>query len=578
MDILSRAAQFRGELLRQERRAAAEMVAYYSDAWQRIRGDIEDLLARMEQARSQGQQISLSWLAQLDRMQRLERQIQAEIAGFARFAEQSIVGLQAQAVEAGQAQAEQLTLLGLKEPEAAVSLSRLPSDAVTDLVGFLQDGSPLRTLLDELPAGAPQIVRKALVSAVALGISPKLVARQIKGELGGNLVRALTISRTEMMRSYRSASLRTYQANSTVVQGWVWTAQMSSRTCAACIALHGTEHELEEAFGSHPRCRCSPIPWLRREELNPQVERGEEWFAKQDPKTQLAVLGPAKFEAYRAGEIKLSDLVGFERNPKWGPQRWEKSLKEALGEAEARKWRVLAKQGGSQPVPPSPKPKSASPAGSQPVGAALAVKATGVRRAAAERAIQAIDAIHADGALPLIPIRNSAATDCNGFFEVTKKGRPVKIGLTKIGTTPALTCAHEIGHFLDHAGIDPLHPVASWNSPLMQEWRQAAYQSAALKRIQDLIAANGIIQLPTGQMMAFGVQHLLYLSEPHEVWARSYAQWIARRSQDSQMLAELDSVRQSLEGQVTKRQWDDGDFGPIDAAIEKLIKQLGWMP
>ncbi len=62
----------------------------------------------------------------------------------------------------------------------------------------------------------------------------------IRGRLGGNLVRALRISRTEMLRAYREATRRNYQANGDIVAGWRWLCAKQARTCAACLAMDGT--------------------------------------------------------------------------------------------------------------------------------------------------------------------------------------------------------------------------------------------------------------------------------------------------------------------------------------------------
>lgn len=332
-DIYQASKEFRAQLVRQERAAASRIVSHYADAWERIRLQIDHLTAQMAAKRARGGNVSIAWLTQMDRLQSLERAVQREIAQFATFAEMGIVGLQAEAVQSGHRNAVQLIQNGLGQEKAggieqpAVTFGRLPGEAAAHLVGFTADGSPLSDLLGELPDSASSIVKKALFRAVTLGTAPRVIAREIKDELGGNLTRALLISRTEMMRSYRAASLQVYQANERVVQGWIWTASLSTRTCAMCISMHGTEHSNDEVFASHPGCRCSPIPFMRRAELNEKIEPGDEWFARQKSSVQEDILGRAKFEAYNKGDFALKDLVGYRDDPKWGPIRWEKSLK-----------------------------------------------------------------------------------------------------------------------------------------------------------------------------------------------------------------------------------------------------------
>jgi len=62
-------------------------------------------------------------------------------------------------------------------------------------------------------------VRDALIAGVGTGQNPRIIARQIRQALRGNLVRALRISRTETLRSYREASHRSYQANDDIMEG-----------------------------------------------------------------------------------------------------------------------------------------------------------------------------------------------------------------------------------------------------------------------------------------------------------------------------------------------------------------------
>jgi hypothetical protein len=67
-----------------------------------------------------------------------------------------------------------------------------------------------------------------------------------------------------------------------------------------------------------------------------------------------------------------------------------------------------------------------------------------------------------------------------------------------------------------------------------------------------------------------GLDHFL---KPQEICARAYSQFVAGRSGDKRLLAELARCRDSR----PNRQWDTEDFRPVAAAIEKLFKQIGWM-
>ena len=353
-DIYAVAEQHRRELLQRERRAASEMVRAYGEAWKRIKARLDDLSEQIAQARARGEEVSPSWLFQYERMQALQRQVEAEIREFARFAEARVIAEQAEAVRAAQEHAEQLALAGLGEPPPGVTVTwaRLPRDAVTDLVGFLHDGSPLRDLLDELGPEASKAVRDALVAGVATGQNPRVIAQQVRQALGGNLVRALRISRTEVLRSYREASKRSYQANSDVVKGWIWHSALGTRTCPACWAMHGTFHQLDERLDDHVNGRCSAIPVTKTwEELGfkgipearRQIETGADLFEKLPDADKEKILGKAAFQAYKAGTVKLEDFVGRKVSREWGTMRYTRSLRDVLGGRKLPKSQASAK-------------------------------------------------------------------------------------------------------------------------------------------------------------------------------------------------------------------------------------------
>jgi len=348
-DIYEIAERYRKALLVSERKAATEMVRAYGESWKRIKTNLDTLTAQITAARAAGEEVSAAWLFQRDRLAGLQRQVESEIGRFAQHAEASVIAQQAEAVRAAEAHAMELmgTSLGTAPPGVMLTFNRLPSGAVQDLVGFLQDGSPLRSLLDELGPEASQGVRDALIAGVATGQGPREIARRARLAMGGNLVRALTIARTEVLRSYRESSRRSYQANDDVVAKWIRHEACDSRTCACCFALHGTEYDLEERFETHPNCRGALAPKTKTwEELGfegipetqAKVEKGTDLFEKLSDGDKEKVLGKAGFQAYKAGAVKLKDFVGRKASKQWGTTRYARSLRDILGPKQAEKW------------------------------------------------------------------------------------------------------------------------------------------------------------------------------------------------------------------------------------------------
>jgi SPP1 gp7 family putative phage head morphogenesis protein len=226
----------------------------------------------------------------------------------------------------------------------AFSFNQVPHEAVRALVGTLADGRPLSTLLDQLGPEASAAVREALTDGVLLGEGPAQIARRARSAFGGNAVRATTVARTEVIRSYKAGSLASYRANSDVVKGWIWIASLSPRTCAACVALHGSEHALDEEFHDHPRGRCAAAPLTRSwaelgfdvpDAAPPVVQSGADWFAAQPAHVQQRIAGRAKAAAIRSGAIALEDLAASTTDA-WGKVLREKSLTSIVGAERTR--------------------------------------------------------------------------------------------------------------------------------------------------------------------------------------------------------------------------------------------------
>jgi SPP1 gp7 family putative phage head morphogenesis protein len=207
-------------------------------------------------------------------------------------------------------------------------------------IGSLEEGSPLRKLFKSFGIEAARAVSRTLIGGLTLGWNPRKIAPLVEHALQVPRYRALVISRTEMLRSYKGAALENYKKNSDVVDKWIWHAALSNkRTCITCIAMHGTEHELSEELNGHPVCRCARIPKTKSWEdilgvkgipdTRPKLQSGSEWFSKQDEDFQRRALG-AKYNAWQEGQFELSDVVKKTHDEQWGASVQEKSLKELV--------------------------------------------------------------------------------------------------------------------------------------------------------------------------------------------------------------------------------------------------------
>lgn len=316
----------------------------YSRVRARVERQVIELAAAIAR---QGGQPTISQILHERRYKVLEAQLDNQLRILTRREAVRIEAVSAVAVDAGVSDALAMAA------SVAASESSLVVPATERIVGALQRGSALNALVNELPVQARYAVQNALVDGIIRGLNPRVTARAVSGALGGQTARALTIARTETMRAYRGAQLEVYKANPDVVQGWIWISGRDRRTCAMCWAMHGSEHELDEIFASHPSCRCNPGPTVLGPD-RPRVRAGREQFAELSTRDQLHILGPAKYRAYRDGALDLPDLVYLRNDPRWGPVRGERSLTGVLGHDRAMAYRVPGRAVPAAPVPPPP--------------------------------------------------------------------------------------------------------------------------------------------------------------------------------------------------------------------------------
>lgn len=333
-DVLSKARVFRHALLARDRSAAAELTRAYGEVYQRIQWQLSELTREMDAARSLGEVITPTWLFQRDRLASLLRQTEAEIQRFSLFADSRIRSAQAEAAGLAHAHAPELIWTGL-DASAAVpaTFARMPTATLENLVGFFSDNSPLRSLLADLAPAASASVRQSLITGVAMGKPPRRLAYEVRGALGGNLQRALTISRTTTVQAYRESTRQIYEANADVLDGWMWMSALNSRTCVVCYAMHGTVHKPGEKMESHWNCRCVMVPLTKGSRFKPR--NGADVFDELSEDEQRDILGTSAFEAYSSGEVSLKDFVVVRRDAVWGRMRARRSLKDALARKAA---------------------------------------------------------------------------------------------------------------------------------------------------------------------------------------------------------------------------------------------------
>lgn len=240
-------AQFQAEIAAEEAAAAQRLLDAYTRIYGKLQTEVNELVAELGTAMADGQTITKAELYRSVRYQRLIEQTQIEMQKYAAILEHEVARAQQAAAEKALADSTamvQAQLAGIPEPirgQLLATFNQMPRDAIQAMVGALQESSPLNGLLQTFGADAAKGIGDALVDGLLRGDNPLEVGALIRREFGVPLTRALTISRTEMLRAYRMATWSNYRNNAGVVRGWRWFAQLDNRTCFPRGTLIATE-------------------------------------------------------------------------------------------------------------------------------------------------------------------------------------------------------------------------------------------------------------------------------------------------------------------------------------------------
>ena len=264
MSLQSLAAQHRQAILARERAAGAQIASQYQTVWLRLQARLQKLFDQQQAAERQADANdqpfdATIWWAQFHRLDLLLASVQADFGTFADAAMKIVRDHAGIAIKAGADDA--LALLENRLSKVDLVFGRPSEEALRVLANRGASNVSIADLFARMDNQAKDIVRKRLLSGLALGQSPVQVARDLRDGLKMPLNRALTISRTEMMNSYRTAALYSYRANSDVVEQWEWLAEPDA--CPYCSEMNGTKHSLDEGMETHNNCRCTELPVVK---------------------------------------------------------------------------------------------------------------------------------------------------------------------------------------------------------------------------------------------------------------------------------------------------------------------------
>ena len=314
---------FKRALLAQDDRQLRIMAERYLEVEHAIEANIEALSEKAARLAAEGRTLTFNQAYLLERFQRLQVQLVEELARFNGWAADLITQRQRDLIT--QAIENSSTVLGNSGRSGYGLIDRIAHEAVHGMAGMAGDGSPLSALLQASYPGAREAMMRELVNAVALGVNPRVTARALMKAAGTPLQRAMNIARTEQLRAYREASRAYYrEAGVTTYQR---IATLDERTCIACLVADGEYLPSASEFDEHCMGRCDLVPVVP-DARNTERETGKDWFAGQGEATQRQMMGPGRFDAWKAGDVQWGDLAEHVHDPVWGGAYQVRSLRD----------------------------------------------------------------------------------------------------------------------------------------------------------------------------------------------------------------------------------------------------------
>lgn len=206
-------------------------------------------------------------------------------------------------------------------------------------------------------------------------------------------------------------------------------------------------------------------------------------------------------------------------------------------------------------------PREPEPAPVRPVSEALEVTRANAGPLEETKAI--IDEVHSAPPLPKVLVDGKTQPENDAELVHDTAGNVFRMGVKDVpGQKFNLT--HETGHLIDLKGFGTVGS-ASEAHPDLQEWRDAVRGTKLFRQMEKKAATT---------LDPEAKKYWRYLSSHTEMWARSYAQFIAERSGDPPLVT---GVKEARKFGIAGGHWTERDFAPVRTAIEKLFTKKGWL-
>jgi len=191
--------------------------------------------------------------------------------------------------------------------------------------------------------------------------------------------------------------------------------------------------------------------------------------------------------------------------------------------------------------------------------------------------------VHGDGLLPNTTMQAVVGLRHAGVYEPTRPGqRNQRILVQRNAREPHLTTLHEIGHLLDQHALGRGGGYASEapDSHALAAWRQAVDTTPTVQRLQVAARRGEVTVDLNGKPVRRGVNAALArrLLEAPELFARSYAQYIAQHHPGHSVYQELerDLATSNTFSNPISEHWEVVEFEPVAKAFDDLFTRRLW--
>lgn len=325
-------ADFKAELANANIGATARLEAAFLD----FRVGINDALVDLQKTGNFNNRVTPAGRIILTRdsairagMNRLKDSVEENLAEFARVTGQVAGQQQAAGVAVGTRSAQR-NLQGV-----GVQFNRPSVDEIEQLINYV-DNPVFQGMIEDFPQTHADRIGNIILTQASQGKSPLATARLVM-QYAENypLADAKRLVRTVQLYSAREGTREYYKKNREIVKGWRWSSALDKRTCVSCLALHGKVFTLDDPLNDHYNGRCAMIP-LTSLNIGDPVVTGEEWLRGLPEDEQRAIMGIARWGAWKDGEFEFEDLTNSYDDPLFGKMYHSTSLKQLRATSSQR--------------------------------------------------------------------------------------------------------------------------------------------------------------------------------------------------------------------------------------------------